>query len=150
MTVSERSPWTAVRTSDLDEAHAHLSAAYMEIHVRRSVPQQTFSLDTRIARLGAASVRDDCRRGIGTLPHQLLRDGARSRAEVPAGAPVRFESARPVSRALERHWLSSVAYVQRAILADPVLASHTLITGQAQRLLAATALTVLRCFSSSA
>jgi AraC-like DNA-binding protein len=198
MTRSDGSAATSFRTDDLDEAHAFMSAAYMELQVREAVPRPGLALSTVFAHLGPVALSraryrararmvplpfddpcfvhldsgsyrlvgagedyappiggafllrpherldlqvDDFRLATVTLPCGLVQDVAHAQAGLPEGVRVRFESARPISEPLGRHWISTVAHVQRAILTHPELAGNPLIAGQAQRLLAAAALT---------
>nr|WP_309236714.1 GNAT family N-acetyltransferase [Micromonospora sp. S-DT3-3-22] len=80
------------------------------------------------------------------LPTTLIEQVARGR-EGP-GAGVRFESLRPMSRGLERHWLGTLAYVRQVVLADDDLAGNPLIVRQVRHMLATAALAVFPSNSS--
>jgi AraC-like DNA-binding protein len=75
------------------------------------------------------------------LPRALMAQTAQQIAGIES-ADLRFDTGRPVSPAMDRHWRQTVSYVMGGVLADPDLCSNPLITGPARRLLAATALTV--------
>jgi hypothetical protein len=57
-------------------------------------------------------------------------------------ADLRFDTGRPVSPAMDRHWRETVSYVMGGVLADPALCSNPLIVGPARRLPAGAALAV--------
>ncbi|GID94274.1 AraC family transcriptional regulator [Amorphoplanes digitatis] len=75
------------------------------------------------------------------LPRKLLEEVADAQTGI-SGADLRFDTPRPISAALGRHWVHTVAYLTRTVLSDPALMSNPLIAGQARQLLASTALAV--------
>jgi AraC-like DNA-binding protein len=84
---------------------------------------------------------DDVRVFVTRLPRALLEEVA----DTPAGfrgAELRFDSTRPLTAQLGRHWLATASYVTRSVLSDPALAANPLIVAQARQHLARTALTV--------
>ncbi|MFI7513500.1 hypothetical protein ACIBVK_08420, partial [Micromonospora echinofusca] len=75
------------------------------------------------------------------LPRILLEEVAYAQTGLN-GADLRFDSSRPISAALGRHWTHTVSYLTRAVLSDPALMANPLVTGNTRHLLAATALAV--------
>ncbi|MCG5469558.1 AraC family transcriptional regulator [Micromonospora sp. LAH09] len=75
------------------------------------------------------------------LPRALLEEAAGT-PDGFSGADLRFESTRPISAELGRHWSATVSYVTHSILSDPILVANPLVTAQARQLLAQTALAV--------
>jgi AraC-like DNA-binding protein len=78
---------------------------------------------------------------ISRLPRELLEETAHAGSGV-SGADLRFDSTRPVSAELARHWSATFSYLTRSVLSDPVLMANPLVVAQARRHLAQTALTV--------
>ncbi|MEU7908844.1 AraC family transcriptional regulator [Actinoplanes sp. NPDC049118] len=75
------------------------------------------------------------------LPRGLLEEVASAQTGI-SGADLRFDSPRPVSARLGRHWIQTVSYLTRTVLSDRALMANPLIAGQARHLLASTALAV--------
>ncbi|MFI7577768.1 AraC family transcriptional regulator [Micromonospora sp. NPDC049497] len=75
------------------------------------------------------------------LPRALLEEVAHAQTGI-SGADLRFDSSRPISVALGRHWTRTVSHLTRSVLSDPALMANPLIAGNARHLLAATALAV--------
>ncbi|MEV0877875.1 helix-turn-helix transcriptional regulator [Micromonospora echinofusca] len=75
------------------------------------------------------------------LPRALLEEVAHAQTGI-SGADLRFDSSRPISAALGRHWTQTVSHLTRTVLAGPVLMANPLVAGNTRHLLAATALAV--------
>jgi AraC-like DNA-binding protein len=75
------------------------------------------------------------------LPRTLIEDVAHARTGVDR-ADLRFDSARPISPHLSRHWTRTLSYLAHGVLSDPALMASPLIVDQARQLLAVTALAV--------
>ncbi|WP_433389515.1 AraC family transcriptional regulator [Micromonospora sp. KLBMP9576] len=84
---------------------------------------------------------DDIDAFITRLPRTLLEEVAHARTGI-SGASLRFDSSRPISAALGRHWTQTVSHLTRSVLSDPALLTNPLIIGNTRHLLAATALAV--------
>ncbi|WIN00058.1 hypothetical protein ACTOB_003736 [Actinoplanes oblitus] len=75
------------------------------------------------------------------LPRALLEDVAHAQTGIH-GADLRFDSARPISARLGRHWSQTVSHATTTMLYDTCLMQNPLIVAQTRHLLAATALAV--------
>ncbi|WP_249998649.1 AraC family transcriptional regulator [Actinoplanes sp. M2I2] len=94
------------------------------------LPDDSQDVDWQV--MGAFAVR---------LPRALLEEAAQARTGLDGG-DLRFTGSRPLSPELGRHWTQTINYLGAGVLADPALAANPLIAGNAQHLLAATALAV--------
>lgn len=90
------------------------------------------SVDVDWADMGLFTVR---------LPRPLIETVAHAQTGI-TGADLRFDSTRPISARLGRHWTHTVNHVLNTVLSDPELMSNPLITANTSQLLAATALAV--------
>ncbi|MGQ5265259.1 AraC family transcriptional regulator [Micromonospora sp. ZYX-F-536] len=84
---------------------------------------------------------DDIDAFIARLPRALLEEVAHSQSGI-SGADLRFDSYRPISATLGRHWTRTLSHLTRSVLSDPALMANPLIAGNTRHLLAATALAV--------
>ena len=84
---------------------------------------------------------DDVDLFVTRLPRALLEEAAHTPTGF-RGADLRFDSSRPITPELGRHWSATVSYITHSVLSDPSLVANPLITAQARQLLAQTALTV--------
>ncbi|MEU5779505.1 helix-turn-helix transcriptional regulator [Micromonospora lupini] len=84
---------------------------------------------------------DDVDTFVVRLPRPLLEKVAHAQTGIN-GTELRFDSSRPISAALGRHWTQTVAHLTRTVLSDPALLANPLIMGNTRDLLAATALAV--------
>ncbi|MGC4877912.1 helix-turn-helix transcriptional regulator [Micromonospora sp. DT43] len=84
---------------------------------------------------------DDIDTFVARLPRALLEEVAHAKTGIN-GTELRFDSSRPISAALGRHWTQTLSHLTRAVLSDPTLMTNPLITENARHLLAATALAV--------
>jgi AraC-like DNA-binding protein len=75
------------------------------------------------------------------LPRALLEEVADAQTGI-GGRDLRFDSSRPISAPLGRHWAQTLTFVTRTVLSDANLMANPLIAGQARYLLASTALAV--------
>jgi AraC-like DNA-binding protein len=75
------------------------------------------------------------------IPRKLLEEVAAAQTGI-GGVDLRFDSYRPISAPLGRHWAQTVSYLTGTVLADPALMANPLVAGQACHLLASTALAV--------
>ncbi|RAO32843.1 putative thc operon regulatory protein [Micromonospora noduli] len=75
------------------------------------------------------------------LPRALLEEAAHAQTGI-SGADLRFDSSRPISAALGRHWTQTLSHLTRSVLCDPALMANPLVVGNTRHLLAATALAV--------
>lgn len=83
--------------------------------------------------------RSDIDLQVTVLPQEDLRQAA---AEVTGSAATpRFLSLTPASVEAEQHWLATVDYVERSVLANPLAWNNPLVLQASQRMLAAAALT---------
>jgi AraC-like DNA-binding protein len=85
---------------------------------------------------------DDIDAFITRLPRALLEEVAHGQTGINR-TDLRFDSSRPISAALGRHWTQTVSHLTRSVLSDPALMANPLVAGNARHLLAATALAVL-------
>ncbi|MBG6102078.1 AraC-like DNA-binding protein [Micromonospora vinacea] len=84
---------------------------------------------------------DDVDTFVARLPRALLEKVAHAETGI-SGADLCFDSSRPISTALGRHWTQTVSHLTRSVLSDPALMANPLIAGNARHLLAATVLAV--------
>ncbi|MEU7612529.1 AraC family ligand binding domain-containing protein [Micromonospora sp. NPDC049204] len=84
---------------------------------------------------------DDVDTLVARLPRALLEEVAHAQTGI-SSADLRFDSSRPISAALGRHWTQTVSHLTRSVLSDPALMANPLVAGTTRHLLAATALTV--------
>ncbi|WP_433652463.1 AraC family ligand binding domain-containing protein [Micromonospora zamorensis] len=61
------------------------------------------------------------------LPRTLFEDVADT-LDGFTGADLRFDSTRPISAELGRHWSATISYITHSILSDPTLVANPLIT----------------------
>lgn len=78
---------------------------------------------------------------VARLPRALLEEVAHAQTGI-SGTDLRFNSSRPISTALGRHWTKTVSHLTRSVLPDPALMANPLVAGTTRHLLAATALAV--------
>ncbi len=84
---------------------------------------------------------DDVDTFVARLPRALLEKVAHVQTGIN-GADLRFDSSRPISVALGRHWTATLSHLTRTVLSDPALMLNPLIAENTRHQLAATALAV--------
>lgn len=136
---SGRSQVQTVPDGDLNISHlvsgrAMLARGKDEYHVRAGdvliLPDH--SVDVDWADMGLFTVR---------LPRPLIETVAHAQSGI-TGADLRFDSTRPISARLGKHWTHTINHVLNTVLCDPVLLTNPLVVGNTAQLLAATALAV--------
>ncbi|MGC4868699.1 AraC family transcriptional regulator [Micromonospora sp. DT53] len=198
-TVYSGSHWQRYATNDIDEAHAYIRRAFLDIKVQSSGEGRdgaglrtvttaladvgvtrlhysartqaqtapdgdlnvthlmggrfTISKEKNEYRLQPGDVMlilpdesedlayDNVDTFVARLPRALLEEVAHAQTGI-SGADLRFDSSRPISTALGRHWTNTISHLARSVLPDPALMANPLVAGPTRHLLAATALAV--------